>query len=164
MGGSEAFNTSGLVAFHEEFSALARQRGWLRLCLLRVDRKPVAALYGFRYGRTFYFYQSGFDPAYRKQSVGLVAMGLTIRKALEEGATEFDLLHGDEEYKSLWARQRREIGRVEAYPPRARGALQRSVNVLGRGVRRLARRAMPRLLADRIATALQGRSQETGTC
>jgi CelD/BcsL family acetyltransferase involved in cellulose biosynthesis len=153
-----------LLAFHEEFSALARQRGWLRLYLLRLDGKPVAALYGFRYGRVFSFYQSGFDPAYRKQSVGLVVMGLTIRRAIEEGAAEFDLLHGDEGYKSLWARERREIGRLEVYPPRPRGALQRAVNALGRGARRLARRAMPRGLADRIAAAVKSRSEETGTC
>jgi len=164
LGGSETFHTPRLVGFHEEFSALARRRGWLRLYLLRLDQRPVAALYGFRYGRTFYFYQSGFDPAHGKQSVGLVAMGLTIRNALEDGAAEFDLLHGDEKYKSLWARQRREIGRLEIYPPSARGAIQRGVNEFGRGARRLARRAMPRVLADRIAAALQGRSGETGTC
>jgi len=164
LGGSETFHTPGLLAFHEEFSALARRRGWLRLYLLRLDRMPAAALYGFRYGRNFYFYQSGFDPAYGKQSVGLVVMGLTIRKALEEGAAEFDLLHGDEAYKSLWTRQRREIGRLEIYSPRARGAIQRCVNDFGRGARRLARRAMPRALADRIAAALTSRSGETGTC
>jgi len=164
LGGSEAFHTPGLLAFHEEFSALARAHGWLRLYLLRLDGRPVAAFYGFRYGPTFYFYQSGFDPAYAKQSVGLVAMGLTIRKALEEGAAEFDLLHGDEKYKSLWARQHREIGRLEIYPPRARGTFQRNVNEFGRGARRLARRAIPRALADRIAAVLNGGSGETGAC
>jgi CelD/BcsL family acetyltransferase involved in cellulose biosynthesis len=164
LGGSEAFHTPGLLAFHEEFSALALRRGWLRLYLLRLDGRPAAALYGFRYGRAFYFYQSGFDPAWRKQSVGLVAMGLTIRKALEEGAGEFDLLHGDEAYKSLWARRHREIGRLEVYPPRTRGAIQRTLNDFGRGARRLARRAIPRVLADRIASALKSRSGETGTC
>jgi len=164
LGGSDAFNTPGLLAFHEEFSALARQRGWLRLYLLRLDRKPAAALYGFQYGRTFSFYQSGFDPSYRKQSVGLVAMALTIRKALEAGAAEFDFLHGDETYKSLWARERREIGRLEGYPPHARGALQRTVNQIGRDARRLARRALPRVLAGRIAAALNRNPGETNTC
>jgi CelD/BcsL family acetyltransferase involved in cellulose biosynthesis len=154
MGGSETFQSPALLAFHEEFTTLALRRGWLRLFLLHLDERPVAALYGLRYGRTFYFYQSGFDPAYAKQSVGLVVMGLSIRKALEEGAAEFDLLHGDEGYKSLWTRQHREIGRLEVYPPRARGAIQRGMIDFGRGARRLARRAMPRVLADRIAAAL----------
>jgi CelD/BcsL family acetyltransferase involved in cellulose biosynthesis len=154
MGGSKTFHSPGLLAFHEEFTSLALQRGWLRLFLLHLDERPVAALYGLRHGRTFYFYQSGFDPAYARQSVGLVAMGLTIRQALEEGAAEFDLLHGDEKYKSLWTRQHREIGRLEVYPPRVRGAIQKRAIEFGRGARRLARRAMPRVLADRIAAAL----------
>ncbi|HUD70384.1 MAG TPA: hypothetical protein VMQ62_00350, partial [Dongiaceae bacterium] len=69
-----------------------------------------------------------------------------------------------EGYKSLWAKHRREIGRLEAYPPRVHGALQRTVNDLGRGARRLARRSMPRALADRIAAALQGRAGGRATC
>ncbi len=158
-----AFEARGLLAFHEDFSALALRRGWLRLFLLRLGGRPVAALYGFRYGRTFYFYQSGFDPACAKQSVGLVAMGLTIRRALEEGASEFDFLHGDETYKSLWARVSREIGRLEIYPPRARGAVRRGVKDLERGARRLARRALPRPLSDWIAAALDHRTRETRT-
>jgi CelD/BcsL family acetyltransferase involved in cellulose biosynthesis len=159
-----AFATRGLLAFHEDFSALALRRGWLRLFLLRLGGRPVAALYGFRYGRTFYFYQSGFDPACSKQSVGLVAMGLTIRRALDEGASEFDFLHGDETYKSLWTQVSREIGRLEIYPPRARGAVRRGVKDLERGARRLARRALPVPLSEWIAAVLEHRTRETRTC
>ena len=79
--------------------------------------------YGFRYGDKFYFYQSGFDPGYARQSVGLVALGLTIKAALEEGAMEYDLLHGDEEYKFLWAHQTRELRRLELFPSYVRGWL-----------------------------------------
>jgi len=43
----------------------------------------------------FYFYQSGFDPTYERSSVGLITMGLSIQAALEEGACEYDLLHGE---------------------------------------------------------------------
>lgn len=162
-GGSQAFK-SALIAFHDDFSDLARRRGWLRLFLLRSGDRPVAALYGFRYGRTFYFYQSGFHPAHARQSVGLVLMGLTIQRAFQEGAGEFDLLHGDESYKFLWTRQFREIDRVEIYPPRARGAIRRGANGIGRGARRLARRALPRALAEQIAAVLLNRREETHTC
>ena len=91
-GGSDAFHTPGLVSFHREFSQLALKRGWLRLYVLRLNQKPAACLYGFLYGRTFYFYQSGFDSAYEKQSVGLVSMGLGIKSAIAEGAEEYDLI------------------------------------------------------------------------
>lgn len=163
-GPSEAFEEPGLAAFHREFSALALQRGWLRLFVLHLDGKPVAALYGFLYKRVFYFYQSGFDPDYARRSVGLVAMGMTIRKAIEEEAAEFDLLHGDEDYKFLWARQAREIERLEIYPPRALGAVQRATNEAGRSVRRLVRRLWSRPRPARIATALQGADRGEAPC
>jgi len=126
-GGSDAFHTAGHVAFHREFTARALRRGWLRLYVLRLDGKPASALYGLRYGRTFYFYQSGFDPQYARHSVGLVTMGLAIQSALEEGAEEYDLLHGDEAYKFHWAKESRDLARLELYPPGARGLYLRAM-------------------------------------
>ena len=120
-GGSDAFHLAGLRAFHREFSQIALGLGWLRLYSLRLDEKPVAFLYGFLYRQKFYFYQSSFDEAYSKHSPGLIAMGLAIRSAIEEGAQEYDLLHGDEPYKSHWSCDRRELGRLELYPPDALG-------------------------------------------
>ena len=144
-GGSDAFNTPGLVAFHREFSRLALQRGWLRLYVLRLNRQPAACLYGFRYGKTFYFYQSGFDSAYQKQSVGLVSMGLGIQHAIAEGAEEYDLLHGAEQYKSHWSRESRELSRLELYPPGGIGRICRASIELERSARRLARRVISRV-------------------
>jgi CelD/BcsL family acetyltransferase involved in cellulose biosynthesis len=142
-GDSEAFETPELVAFHRRFAQLALDQGWLRLYVLRLNGRPAACLYGFLYGRKFYFYQSGFDPAFDKYSVGMVSMGLAIQKSLEEGADEFDLLHGAEEYKFHWARESREIARVELYPPGGRGWLSRSAIELERNSRKLARRVLP---------------------
>ena len=138
-GGSDAFHTPGLVAFHREFSQLALKRGWLRLYVLQLNQKPAACLYGFFYGGIFYFYQSGFDLAYLKQSVGLVSMGLGIKRAIEEGAKEYDLLHGNEEYKSHWSSERRELGRLELYPPGCIGQICRQAVTLERASRRIAR-------------------------
>lgn len=143
-GGSDAFDTPGLVGFHQEFSQVALKRGWLRLYILRLDGKPAACLYGFLYRRTFYFYQSGFDATYDKHSVGLVTMGLAIKSAIEEGAQEYDLLHGNETYKSHWSHDRRALSRVEVYPPRGLGWICRSSVELERASRRIARRVLPK--------------------
>ena len=150
-GGSDAFHTAGHVAFHREFTALALRRGWLRLFVLRLDGKPASALYGLRYGGTFYFYQSGFDPQYGRHSVGLVTMGLAIKSAIEEGAEEYDLLHGDEPYKSHWARESRDLARLELYPPGARGLCFRAIA----GGRRLARGWSRRVFQNRAAENLE---------
>lgn len=150
-GCSEAFYRAPLLSFHEEISRLALERGWLRLFVLRLDGKPVASLYGFMYRRTFYFFQSGFDPGYGKHSVGLVTMGLAIKSAIKEGAEEYDMLHGDEPYKFHWTRAVRELGRLEFYPPGARGWWYKGAVGFNRGARRMARRVLPKTIADRIA-------------
>jgi CelD/BcsL family acetyltransferase involved in cellulose biosynthesis len=152
-GGSDALYSPALLNFHEEFTRTALARGWLRLFLLSDDCTPVASLYGLRYNETFYFYQSGFDPARGGQSVGLIALGLAIRSALDEGLAEFDLLHGDERYKFHWTRRTRGLQRIELYPPHRLGQLCRSGARLSRASRRMARGLLPRALAEWITAA-----------
>jgi CelD/BcsL family acetyltransferase involved in cellulose biosynthesis len=111
-------------------------------------------VYGFRYRDTFFFYQSGFDPRLARASVGLLAVGLSIKAAVEEGAREYDFLHGDEAYKFHWARRTREIGRLELYPPHVRGRLYRRAIQASRAARRTARRVLPDAVAQRFAVGL----------
>jgi CelD/BcsL family acetyltransferase involved in cellulose biosynthesis len=141
-GGSDAFHTPGLVEFHRKFSLLALKRDWLRLYVLRLDAKPAASLYGFLYGRKFYFYQSSFDRAFEKNSVGLVTMGLAIKGAIEEGACEYDLLHGNETYKSHWSGESRSLNRLELFPPGLVGRLSQACLHLRRTSRTAARRVL----------------------
>ncbi len=82
-----------------EFAVLAQQRGWLRLGVLEVDGKAVAASLGWRVGDGFAGYQGGFDPKWRNRSVGIVLVAFMIRSAIEEGVAEFDFLLGGENYK-----------------------------------------------------------------
>ena len=151
-GGSQAMQSPQELAFHDAFSRLALERGWLRLFVLRLDGRPLGALYGFRYGGRFYFYQSGFDPAYRQYSVGLVTMGLAIQHAIMEGAEEYDFLHGTESYKYLWTSESRDLERIRLFPPSSGGALCRAA-LQGEAVaKRVARRVLPApMLAKAIA-------------
>jgi CelD/BcsL family acetyltransferase involved in cellulose biosynthesis len=144
VGMSEAFQSAPVIAFHREFADLAAQRGWLRILVLYLNDVPVAALYGWLYGSVFYFYQSGFDPAFNKYSVGVATMALSIKTAIEDGASEYDFLHGNEEYKFHWTNQTRDIERLELYPPLARARIYRRAIDLNRMARRMARRVLNR--------------------
>jgi CelD/BcsL family acetyltransferase involved in cellulose biosynthesis len=141
-GGSDGFHEDRLLAFHHQLSALARERGWLRLRVLTLDGHPAAAFYGFRYRDKYCFYQSGFDAAFVQQSVGLVTIGLTIKEAIEEGAAEYDLLHGDESYKFLWACDVRPLSRIELYPPGVIGRMHRDSVVAVAATKRIVKRAL----------------------
>ena len=103
-GGGEWF-TAATEAFHREFAVCSLERGWLRLWLLEVDGKPVAAWYGFRFGDAESYYQAGRDPAWSRSSVGFVLLAHTIREALEDGVGEYRFLEGGEDYKYRFANE-----------------------------------------------------------
>ena len=90
---------SALEAFHRDFATVAFERGWLRLRVLELDGRPVAAWYGFRFGGVESYYQAGWDPAFNDSSVGFVLLGHSVRAALEDGAREYRFLEGSESYK-----------------------------------------------------------------
>lgn len=141
-GGSDGFHKERLLAFHHELTAIAHKEGWLRLRVLTLNEHPAGAFYGFRYRDKYMFYQSGFDEAFLKQSVGLVTIGLTIQEAIEEGAAEYDFLHGDESYKFLWASEVRPLFRMELYPPGVAGRMHYKSAGAVAATRKLVKRAL----------------------
>ena len=88
------------TSFHRELAREALARGWLRLWLLELDGRPIAAWHGFLVGSVASYYQAGRDPAYERQSVGFVLLAHSIRSAVAEGAREYRFGRGDEDFKS----------------------------------------------------------------
>jgi CelD/BcsL family acetyltransferase involved in cellulose biosynthesis len=86
-------------AFHREVARTALERRWLRLWLLELDGRPVAAWHGFQVGDVTSYYQAGRDPAYERLSIGFVLLAHTLRAAIAEGATVYRLGRGAEEFK-----------------------------------------------------------------
>ena len=142
-GGSTALNSTELIDFHRAFSAISLERGWLKLYTLVLDGVPVASLYVFKYGDVHYHYQSAFDPDYGKYSPGTVMLALAIKAAIEDGAVEFDFLHDNEAYKYVWARQERELIRLELYPVGKMGSVYQHSATIQRRIRRLVHKCMP---------------------
>jgi CelD/BcsL family acetyltransferase involved in cellulose biosynthesis len=141
-GGSTAFLTPALRAFHQDATRQALERGWLRMYVLRLNGVPAAVMYGFAYNGQFYFYQHGFDERYRNQSIGLVLMALTIRAAFDEGLHTFDMLWGAEPYKRLWATDERRLNQIRAFPAHVGGWLNHGVLAARRRLAPLTRRLL----------------------
>jgi CelD/BcsL family acetyltransferase involved in cellulose biosynthesis len=114
-GGSEAL-TADSRDFHRDFARVALSRGWLRLWFLELDEETVAAWYGWRVGPRYSYYQGGFSPRRARESVGFVLLAHTIRSAFEEGAEQYDLLLGGENYKARFATDTREVQTIALGP------------------------------------------------
>ena len=117
----------------------ALERGWLRLWLAEVDGKAVAAWYGFRFGDAEWYYQSGRDPDWDKDSVGLVLLAHTIREAFDDGLRTYRLLRGGESYKDRFATSDPGLETVVAGRGALGGAAERSAGAALR-LRRALRR------------------------
>jgi CelD/BcsL family acetyltransferase involved in cellulose biosynthesis len=111
-GGSDAIDGPRLEAFHREAARRLAGLGWAQVFVLHVEGAPRAALYGFRHGDRFAFYQAGLDPDWRARSVGTVLLGQVIQRCFVEGLSEFDFLRGSEPYKLRWATGWRETVRL----------------------------------------------------
>ena len=84
---------------------IAAGRLWLHT--LYVEEKPAAVTIQFPYRDGPQLYNCGFDAAKKEWSPGVVLTSLIVKDAIESGATEFDLLRGQEPYKyRLGARDR----------------------------------------------------------
>lgn len=130
LGDASTFNSPASRRFHESLSQSALENGWLRLFVLRLNDRPAAAVYGFSYRNTLYYYQAGFDPEFSQYSVGFLALALTIQQATTEGLHKFDFLHGEEQYKYAWTSNDRELVKLSLYPPGYRGKLCDKVMII----------------------------------
>jgi len=108
-GGSELSGHPRLIAFQRDVVRAMADTGLLRFDELWVEGECRASVYGFDDGRTFYYYNAGYDPEWAKFSVGLVLIGLSIRNAVERGNRVYDFLRGEETYKFDWANQTEEL-------------------------------------------------------
>ena len=115
----------------------AAAEGALRLGLLRLDGRPIAAQYWVVAGGTATVLKLAHDTAARARSPGTVLTAAMIRGLLErDRIAELDFGRGDDAYKSLWAGSRRQrIGVVLANPRRPAGLLALARHRLGRPVR-----------------------------
>jgi CelD/BcsL family acetyltransferase involved in cellulose biosynthesis len=126
--------TADRLDFHHRLAERSTPVHCSFLVAARLDGALVGALYGFAAPDRLHYYQSGWDPAFEKASLGSVLIGEAIELCTRRGATTFDFLRGDEPYKLRFGAEVHEDVSV----------------LLGRGASGLALRARDGL-AERLA-------------
>lgn len=97
-----SFSSNEYVSFHKAVAKDFAKQGWLHLSCLELNGEIVGMLYDYRYGDKISYYQAGFDPEFHRFSPGLVLRAYVIRKAIEDGMKEIDLLKGAYDFKYMW--------------------------------------------------------------
>jgi CelD/BcsL family acetyltransferase involved in cellulose biosynthesis len=147
-------------AFMRRLAAAVAAAGALRLGLLYVNDRPVAAqVWLVQWGKAI-LYKLAHDHAFDALSPGTVLTMRMLERLLdEEHVTQLDLGAGDDPYKRLWASRRRErIGLVAFDPLTWRGVLGALRHVAGGG----GKRAFRSLTTASPAGALELRHLRSG--
>jgi len=115
LGQTGVFRSPFYLQFHNAIMDRLVQRGSLELLWLRAHGEPVAVLYGMVWAGKTYAYQMGRRtdlPGHLRP--GAVLLALAIRRAIEAGRREFDLLADEAFYKRQLASQSRPLVQVRA--------------------------------------------------
>jgi hypothetical protein len=112
-------------AFIRRLAAGLAAAGAVRLGLLYLDRRPIAAQLWIVWHGSAVLYKLAHDRAFNGLSPGTVLTMRMLERLLdEERVAELDLGAGDDRYKRLWATRRRErVGLVAFDPLTVHGSL-----------------------------------------
>jgi len=134
---SGVFHSPFYLQFHDALMSRLAERGELELHWLCARDEPVAVLYGMSWGGKVYAYQTGRRtdlPDHLRP--GAVLLALVIRRAIESGRREFDLLADDRFYKRQLAPSARPLVQVRAARKSVVEGVRRGINTCLRFLRR----------------------------
>jgi CelD/BcsL family acetyltransferase involved in cellulose biosynthesis len=112
--------------FHREVCEQFLRHDWLRLWTLRCNGAAACVLLSYVFHGRYYFFIGGFDPEMMRWSVGTCLFARVFQHAIGEGATEFDFLRGEEEYKYRFGAQNRAYKTLTHFRDSPRGHLLRA--------------------------------------
>jgi len=107
--------------FHRAVCAAFANADWLRLWTLRCDGQAACVLLSYFYGGRYSFFIGGFEPELMRWSVGTCLFAKVFQHAIAEGATEFDFLRGEEDYKYRFGAVNRDYKTLSYFQDSLRG-------------------------------------------
>ena len=125
--------------FHRDVAQKLLATDQLRLSWLEYEGTAIAAEYQFANSQTTFAYQGGLDPTRLDCEPGRLSMICSMKQAIEEKHTTFDLLRGDEPYKAHWRATPTPTFDIQVVPPRRAARFRYQANNIFRQAGRVAR-------------------------
>lgn len=122
LGSTGTFDVEERRQFYRELSSLLLKRDLLELWLLKLNGQIVAVQYAFRYGKTVFSLQEGFDPAFSADSVGYVLRSQVLKAMIARGARTYDWLGGTGPAKMRWGASLKNYVDIEFARPNTIGS------------------------------------------
>ena len=126
--------------FIRGFAKEASKQGWLRLGLLYLGEKPVAAQLWVVHNNVASIYKLAYAEQFSHLSVGIILSAYLMEYVINvDKVRQVDYLTGDDDYKKDWMSARRERWGILVFNPQSsKGLMQAIRHIAGREVKRAA--------------------------
>src|SRR6185295_10780276 len=108
--------------FFEQYTAIASEKGILRLCFMRIGGHAAATQLAVESSGGFWLLKVGYDETFSRCSPGNLLMLETLRYAAKRGLRSYEFLGSAEPWTEIWTDRVRPCVSVWAYPNNFRGA------------------------------------------
>ncbi|MFC1782579.1 GNAT family N-acetyltransferase [Planctomycetota bacterium] len=117
------FSSNSMKNFHFQVASRMSVISCLDLYYLKLENKIVSMLYGFNYNKKIYYYNSGFDIAYKDYAVGMLLIKNIFENCISHGIIEFDFLRGQSPYKFKFMPDKRNTYYLELHQKKLKNYL-----------------------------------------
>jgi len=105
-----------MQAFLENYAASCIETGALRMCVMRINAKPVAVKMAVVNSNKLWEIKIGYDEEYAKCSPGILLTHEALRYVFEENFDGYEFLGEEEEWEHMWTREQKSYFSVHVYP------------------------------------------------
>lgn len=85
-----------------DLAGMLPMRGQMKVGILAVDGRDVAAQLWFEQGGTIFLHYSGYEPEWSRYSVAMIVTSEIIRLGIERGMKRVEFLRGTKQFKTRW--------------------------------------------------------------
>ncbi len=115
---SGIFSKDDTRSFHKEILDKFSKNKWIDFSVLNLDKKPIAYIYNYLYGKRSYNYSVAFDKGHSVISAGTMLMLWALKDSSSKGISEFDFARGEDTWKTKLTQDYREHNRVRIFKNR----------------------------------------------
>lgn len=117
--GTALCSTPQLRQFYTDLAYLAAEKGWIFLCILRIDGKPAAYEYNLRSADTVYNLKIAYDEEYSRHRPGQILKRFVLSEIFQNipDIREYDFLGDSDTYKFDWTPERRRHVKTHIFHP-----------------------------------------------
>lgn len=130
--------------FYTEIAHWLADRGWLELCVLRLDGRAIAFDINICVGGVYYGFKSGYDEEFRRFGPGKLLTMDVVEGIFSRGFRRYDFLGDADDYKLRWCDATEARVRATMFAPTVVGRVERLAFRHGLPLAKRVRRAITR--------------------